>query len=185
MGSVKVRSVITHTHTQKKSILKYILNHKCFHLKQKYKTLTFVHSRKTLILTYITTPLKPYVPDTEWCTEAPCQSVDIFRMVQWIKQHVSNFCGHVVLVREGFVVWDGPTANIEHTRCLPAESDHQQHPHNHKLDSHSVRSFCSLVEHWDARTIWHGGPEAKTSGVGVGLESNVIGHSLLELKQVY
>lgn len=79
----------------------------------------------------------------------------------------------------------GLTANIEHTRCLPAESDHQHHPHNHKLDS-----WCSLflqfsLELWDANTIWHAGPEAKTSRVGVGLQSNIIGHSLLELKQVY
>lgn len=47
---------------------------------------------------------------------------------------------HVILVREGFVVGAGSTANIEPTWCLPAESDHRQQPHNHKLDSHSTLS---------------------------------------------
>lgn len=47
---------------------------------------------------------------------------------------------HVILVREGFVVGAGSTENIEPTWCLPAESDHRQQPHNHKLDSHSTLS---------------------------------------------
>lgn len=65
--------------------------------------------------------------------------MDIPRIVlQWIKQHESDVCGHVVLLRKGFVAGAGPAANIEHTQCLPAESDHQQHPHNHKLNTHSA-----------------------------------------------
>lgn len=73
----------------------------------------------------------------------------------------------MVLGREGFEEGAGPSANIEHTWRLPAESDHQQHPHNHWLDSHSALSFCSLAELRGARTIRHGAPEARTGGGGV------------------
>lgn len=67
---------------------------------------------------------------------------------------------HVILVREGFVVGAGSTANIEPTWCLPAESDHRQQPHNHKLDFTALCPQSSLVEHWDLRTMGHGGPQA-------------------------
>lgn len=58
--------------------------------------------------------------------------------------------------------------------CLPAESNHQHHPHNHELDSPSVPSFCSRVEPLDVRTIWQGGPKAKTSRVGVGDKAGLL-----------
>lgn len=69
----------------------------------------------------------------------------------------------------------GPSANIEHTWRLPAESDHQQHPHNHRLDSHSALCCCSLVERWGARTIRHGEPQAGAGGGGVVLHAELSG----------